>query len=383
MSNNVPITDGSGTSSIAAEQIGSTKYQIIKVVGGETGSTSVLGVNPDRSINVSIIGIGTVAVAGGSVGLLGGTAFIGNVGVASGSILALPTGNQSVSGTIGASIIGTVPVTQSGAWSTSMIGTVGASIVGIVPVQLSNSSVITVIQSSIAAVIVGGSIAASFTPPANQSVSGAISVSNFPTTQNVSGSVVGFQGGVPWATVNVGSIITTNIGSVVTILQSPSIVGTYAEDAASAGGDKGVFVLGVRNDTVASLVSADLDYAAMASDSAGRGLIKPFASEEARVEGYASLVSSSVTTLVAAAGAGLRNYITDIMIANSGATTTVITFKDGAGSILGYTIAPTGGGSNLIGMMMPMRTGVNATFDFQPTASSSILFATVKGYKAP
>jgi hypothetical protein len=95
------------------------------------------------------------------------------------------------------------------------------------------------------------------------------------------------------------------------------------------------------------------------------------------------LVSTSVTTLVAAAGTGLRNYITDIMVANTGATTTLITFKDGAGSVLGYTIAPTAGGSNMIGFATPMRTGANATFDFQPTSASSILFATVKGFKAP
>lgn len=205
--------------------------------------------------------------------------------------------------------------------------------------------------------------------------SGAMRVSvvgTIPTT--ITGSVI---------TLNIGSIVTTNVGSVITVLQAASIVGTYAEDAPSAGTDKGIFMLGVRNDTVASLVSADLDYGARTSDSAGRTLIKPFAAEEARVEGYNSVVSTSVTTLVAAAGVGLRNYITDVMVANTGATTTLITFKDGLGSILGYTVAPTGGGSNIIGMMMPIRTGANATFDFQPTSASSILFVTVKGYKAP
>lgn len=117
-------------------------------------------------------------------------------------------------------------------------------------------------------------------------------------------------------------------------------------------------------------------------DSQGRAVIKPFATEALRIEGYASIVSSSITTLVAAPGGSLRNYITDIMIANTGAVTTAITFQDGLGSILGYTIAPAGGGSNMIGFATPMRTGVNASFDFQPVSASSILYATVKGYKA-
>ena len=41
-------------------------------------------------------------------------------------------------------------------------------------IQSNNASVITIPKGSVATVIVGGSIAASFTPPANQSVSGTV-----------------------------------------------------------------------------------------------------------------------------------------------------------------------------------------------------------------
>ena len=64
------------------------------------------------------------------------------------------------------------------------------------------------------------------------------SVQGFPTNQNISGSVVAFQGG-------------TRISS---------IIGAYAEDAGHTQSDPGVFILGVRNDTMASVTSADLDY---------------------------------------------------------------------------------------------------------------------------
>lgn len=291
-----------------------------------------------------------------------------------------------------------------------------------------------------------GSVAAVVTFPTNQNVSGSVvafqgagwsgsvaAIVTFPTNQNVSGSVAAFQAGVrttslvstvpssvivgtsifgqlpggtavlgsvaalqgtnPWVVnfsnssiiaINAGSVITINPGSIITIQQANSIVGTYAEDAAHTTADKGVFTLGVRNDAVASFVGANLDYGPIATDAAGRTLMRPFAAEESRVEGYSSTVNVSVTTLVAAAGAGLRNYITDVMIANTGATTTLVTFKSGGGaSILGYTIAPTGGGSNMIGFATPIRTGVNQTFDFQATSASSILYATVKGFKAP
>lgn len=54
-------------------------------------------------------------------------------------------GNTSISGTIGASILGTVPVTQSGAWSASVVGTLGVSSILTIPgiVSTANSSTAT------------------------------------------------------------------------------------------------------------------------------------------------------------------------------------------------------------------------------------------------
>ncbi len=266
-------------------------------------------------------------------------------------------GNQKIVGTVtvtalqGHSVSGTVGTTQAGTWISSVVNTVpssmlvGASIIGLTPVNISNTNV-----------NVSGSVVAFVSGLQGSSISGTVLVNN--------GSVVAFQGTVPW------------------VIQS--IVGTYAEDSAHTTADKGLFIMGVRNDTVASFAGANGEYNPFGHDSAGRVLGKPFAPEEARIEGYNSVVSTSVTTLVAAAGTGLKNYITDIVLANTGATTTLVTFRSGGGtSILGYGIAPAGGGSNMIGFATPMRTLANETFDFQATASSSILFAKVSGYKAP
>ncbi len=224
-----------------------------------------------------------------------------------------------------------------------------------------NSSILTADSSVVGGfhrpiVIVAGSSSVSGT-------TGASIIGQLPAGTAVLGSITALQGTNPW-TIN-------------------SIIGTYSEDATHTSADKGLFVLGVRNDAVASFVSANLEYAPFASDAAGRTLTKPFAPEESRVEGIAVLTSTSVTTMVAAAGAGLKNYITDIWIANTGAATTLVTLKDGAGSVLGYTIAPAGSGSNLPGLQTPIRTGANVTFDIQAATSTSTLYATVKGFKAP
>lgn len=261
----------------------------------------------------------------------------------------IPVGITSIVNTVpssvivGASIFGQLPA--------------GTAPLGSIATLQGTNPWITNINHSIATVIIGGSVASATT---NSSVM-------LLNSANVIGSVATLQGTNPW----------------IVAVQAQSIVGTYAEDSGHTTADKGIFTLGVRNDTIASFVSADLEYTPRAVDSAGRTLIRPFSAEESRIEGYHSVVSTSVTTLIAAAGAGLRNYVTDFFISNTGETTTLITFKDGLGSILGYTIAPAGGGSNAPGLAMPIRTGANASFDFQPTAASSIIYATVKGFKAP
>lgn len=277
-----------------------------------------------------------------------GTVGVGNFPTSqnvSGSVVAYMGGAWSSSVQGAFSVIGTVPVTQVGAWSTSVVGQVGASVLGTVPVVQSGTN-ITSISGGVVSVVSGS------------------------TPLNIAGSVA-------------AQITASTSASVITIWPLASIAGTYAEDATHTSADRGLFVLGVRNDAVASFVSANREYGPYATDSAGRTLNKPFAAEEARVEGYASIVSTSVTTLVAAAGAGLRNYITDIQLANTGASGTLVTFRSGGGtSILGYSIAPTGGGSNIT-FQTPMRTLANETFDIQPSTATSVLYATVKGFKAP
>lgn len=235
-----------------------------------------------------------------------------------GSVLATsatvnPAANQSVSGTVNVgnfpgitSLVSTVP--------SSVI--VGASIFGLPPVNVTNFPTTQNVSGSVVAFgfptnqSVSGAVSIS-NLPANQSVSGAVSVSNFPTTQNVSGSVVAFQGTTPW---NIA-------GSVISVIKVP---GT-----------------------------------------------------EFRYQG--SLVSGSVT-LIAASVTSKQHYITDFKFANSGSVATLITFQDGSTSILGYTIAPAGGGSNYPGATVPDRTAVAQDLVFKIAPSPSILYATISGY---
>lgn len=205
-----------------------------------------------------------------------------------------------------------------------------------------------------------------------------------PGGTRVLGSVATLQGTNPWEVALVSSsVLSVPVGSTIVMLQAPSIVGTYTEDAAHASTSKGLFVMGVRNDTMASVTSADSDYSPFGVDSAGRTLVKPFSSEDNTIISYTGSVVSASVTLVAASALGKRNYITDFWIVNTGAAAQLITFRDGSTSVLGYTIAPATGGSNSPGIAIPIKTAPAQDLAFQATGTSSVVYVTVKGFQAP
>lgn len=207
----------------------------------------------------------------------------------------------SVSGTTGASVIGTVPVTQSGTWTTSLVSTVpssvlvGASIFGLAPVNVTNTNLN--VAGSVAAFIQG-------TP-----------------NVNTAGSVVSFQG---------GTVITSISG-----IPQASVHGTVQIFPASV------------------------------------------------VTGTASLVGAASIQILAAPGTGLRSYITDFLVSNTGSSNTLVSFTDGDGSVIGKTIAPSGGGSNAVGMATPMIPSQNKVVNIVAATATSVLHAWIGGYLAP
>src|ERR1035437_6191789 len=88
----IQVTEGSGKI-VATSTIGGLEYQQVMIYGGNVSVASATIANQSVSGTIGASIIGVVPIVG------------------------------SVSGTVGASIIGTVPVTQSGAFSSSVYGT--------------------------------------------------------------------------------------------------------------------------------------------------------------------------------------------------------------------------------------------------------------------
>lgn len=308
-----------------------------------------------------------------SIGGLVNTGAGSTITVSQGSIAAVIIGsiattfpsNQSVSGTVGASIIGQVP--------TFIIG-------GSILAQQTGARVTSVISSVPSSMLSGASIFGQL--PAGTAVLGSVAVLqgtnpwNISSVYgNISGSVLAFQAGMTVTSISG----TLTIGAIVS---GASIIGTYSEDVPSSNNDKGLFTLGVRNDTLSSLVSADGDYTGWGTDSAGRHLIKPFVSEDGTIISYTGSVVSGSVTLIQGSAIGKRNYVTDFFVVNTGSVAQLVTFQGGDTSILGYTIAPAGGGSNAPGIAIPLKTTLAQDLAFKITGTSSVIYMTVKGYQA-
>jgi hypothetical protein len=373
-----------------------------------------------------------------------------------GSVLAVPTGNQSVSGTVinsaGADIysstasilVGVTANTNGSVFTTTgyqqtlmqITSGPGASITGainfegtldgtqFVPIQGYNistnviSSMATVegnwafntaglqgmrarvsnwtVGSITARVVASPEDARPFAVVAqgNQSVSGTV---NLGIGATMIGSVVAYQGATPWVTVgsvyqgtgwsgSVAAQLTASTNtSVITIQQAQSIVGTYSVAGTHAAGDKGVYVLGARNDAMASILGADgtfvnPTYGPVGETIVANAPITKWVNGNASILGGVPLTGGSVA-VIAAQGASIFTYITGLHIINAGATTQWLKLEGATSSTIGYAIAPAGGGTN---MNFPngLKTNANGAFtaSISGSGTGASVYITAQGF---
>lgn len=153
------------------------------------------------------------------------------------------------------------------------------------------------------------------------------------------------------------------IGSVSVTSASPGTGATNlgkAEDAAHTSADVGVMLLGVRAPaTPVAPTSAQGDYGYLLLDQEGKKIGMPFADVPNQWQSaVVTLTTTASTAIKAAAAAGIRNYLTDIVIANTSATGTRVDVLDGATVIASYWSPPT---SSLIHSLTLPKKGTAAT----------------------
>jgi len=377
------------------EDTAQTSVTATAILFRKNDSTSIMGVispnNPLPVGNTSVQVVGQMPVS--SVTLVPGIGVLGSVAALQGtqpwlsqivsSVATRPT-PASVQLIGGNALIGSVA--QAGNWliqpaSAQLLG--GSNSIGSVTALQGTQPWLTQIVTSVATRDMGG---------------GVSSVQLMAGTNNA-GSITAIQGTNPWVIGNssvqvVGAMPNSSVsgvglfnvnhignGSVITVFSSPSIVGTYAEDATHSTNDKGIFALAVRNDTLSSITSADSDYSPIITGPSGE-VITANSPITKWVSGSTSVMYGASVLVLSAPGASVYTYITGINVINESATASRVTITQGRGavpaSMLTWVIAPAGGGSNST-YINPIRVLDNNNVSASISGVSSV-FVTITGF---
>lgn len=116
------------------------------------------------------------------------------------------------------------------------------------------------------------------------------------------------------------------------------------------------------------------------ADVTGKQIIMPFANKENFISGNISTTGNAGVSLISAQSSGIKIYVTNISIANTGTAATLVTLQNGSGgSAIWQTIAPAGGGSN-ISLAVPILTSAATALFITFATASSTAYCSVSGY---
>ena len=245
MADNVAITAGSGTN-IATDDIAGVHYQRMKLVDGTLDATTAIAAGGGVEA-----GALRVTVASDSTGVLsvddnGSTISIDDGGssiTVDGSVTAsLASGTNNIGDVDVLTVPAPLNVTGTGTESSALRVTIATDSTGVLSVDDNGASL-----------TVDGTVAST--------QSGTWSIRNQDGSgNNLTSAARGSERALSVQLVDGSGNQVTSFGG-----------GTqYTEDGASAGGETGTVFLGVRNDSATSKTSADGDFSAIATDSAGR-----------------------------------------------------------------------------------------------------------------
>lgn len=225
------------------------------------------------------------------------------------------------------------------------------------------------------------------TPSGTQTVSGTVAVSTINSVAPAFGSgvrgatvqrvTVATDDSVPvtgtfWqATQPVSGTVTANAGTgtMAVSMATNTPLGTVAHDSADSGAPIKVGGRAVSAEITAVTANDRSDFV---TDLVGKQIILPYANTENFVSGAitTAMTATTSTSLVVAPSAGLRNYITTIIVSNSHATVgTDVIIQDGnAGTTLMTIPAAAVYGGAVINLPVPLR---------QPTTATAIYCANV------
>jgi hypothetical protein len=163
---------------------------------------------------------------------------------------------------------------------------------------------------------------------------------------------------------------------------SPGVIPLVAHDAADSGEP-----LKVGHKAIAGMSGLTLVAAADRTDSYagldGAQYVRPHCGLEDIVSGVAAITDGSSTSVIASAGAGVKNYITSVIIANNSATAVTVDLRDGAaGSVKATLPVPANTSGVVCNFPIPLPFSAATAVCADPSAAATTITVTLLGFKS-
>ena len=100
------------------------------------------------------------------------------------------------------------------------------------------------------------------------------------------------------------------------------------------------------------------------------------------VSGQAAITDGSSTSVIAAQGAGIRMYVTDVTIANSSATFVTVDLRDGTAGSVKWTFPVPATGGVTYRFKRPLIFTANTAIAADPSAAASTVTVSISGFKS-
>lgn len=388
MADNITLNAGSGGATIATDDDGTAQHQYVKVEFGadntqtKVTTTSGLPVANDSS---------TFAVSAAQSGTWNVTNVSGTVSLPTGAATAAKQPALGTAGTASADVI-----TVQGIASMTALKVDGSAVTQ--PVSDAGGSL--TVDNAALAVTGGGVEASALRVTLASDSTGVVSVDDNGSTlsiddgagsltvDNAALSVTG--GGVEASALRVtlasdstGVLSVDDNGGSLTVDGTVTVAGAAAHDAAISGNPTRIAGRAVSADITAVATGDTTD---LIADLNGKQVVLPFSIPENFTSGAtAAITTTTSTSVIAAPGAGIRLYVTSLLVTNSHASvSTLVTITDGsAGTTLYAGNAQAAGGGFAISLPTPLRLTANTALHAVCGTTGSNVYVSASAYKAP
>lgn len=265
-------------------------------------------------------------------------------------------------------------------------GTASADVISIqgiasmTPLQVADNGGSLTVDNAALAVVGGGAEATALRVTIASDSTGVLSVDDNGGSLTVDGTVAATQSGT-W---NIGSVTTLPNVTLAAGTNTNEVVGDAAHDAAIAGNPVRVAGRGLSADYTAVATG---DTADLIASLLGKQVVLPYALPAAGWSYAAAsggITNTTGVTAKAAAGAGIRNYITRVQIINGHATVdTDVQIRDGAsGTVLWRGFAKAAGGGVSAEFDPPLRGTANTLVEVACGTTGSATYFNLQGFTA-